>query len=183
MRKIVAGLLGFQELEATLHDEPKQALAGARVPSWRWHDGRVEGARTRVIYRAVLATTAAAFAASLLWYSPLLFGRIWTATSGASVGSTPAWTFLVAPLRELAVALVLAHLIARLRLFNLKGAIGFALALWTAFFAVQMTGAILWDHRPIMLTAVHAGDWLMKMLIMSIMLSAWHGKRYVQQRG
>jgi len=147
-------------------DEVHQELEGARVSYW-----------------AIMASSVVAFAASLLWYSPLLFGRIWSATRGASVASTPAWTFLVAPLRELCVAVVLAHLITRLRLFDLKGAIGFALALWTAFFAVQMAGAILWDHRPVMLTAVHAGDWLMKMLIMSIMLSAWHAKRSTQRRG
>ena len=50
------------------------------------------------------------------------------------------------------------------------------LLLWLAFQAVGMAGAILWDNMQWQLGAVHAGDWLMKMLFMGITLTLWKNK-------
>jgi hypothetical protein len=80
---------------------------------------------------------------------------------------------LLAPLRELIVAYVLAQLLVRLAITSWRGAASLALGLWFAFHAVGMAGAVIWDHMPWALGAVHAGDWLMKMLLMAIMLRAW----------
>jgi len=123
-------------------------------------------------HRAVVVTGFVAFAASLCWYSPILFGGIWMRlrTSGAEA---PGWTMLLAPLRELIVAYVLAQLLVRLAITSWRGAASLALGLWFAFHAVGMAGAVIWDHMPWPLGAVHAGDWLMKMLLMAIMLRAW----------
>jgi hypothetical protein len=46
--------------------------------------------------------------------------------------------------------------------------------LWFGFYAVQMAGAIIWDNMPWQLGAVHAGDWLMKMLFITLASSEWH---------
>jgi hypothetical protein len=48
--------------------------------------------------------------------------------------------------------------------------------LWLAFHAVGMAGAIIWDNMPLELGLVHAGDWLMKMLFMAIVLGLCHKK-------
>lgn len=133
----------------------------------------MDAVAARVNYLAVLIAAGMAFAASLLWYSPLAFGDIWMQHRDAAAVSAPSWTMLVAPLRELIVAVVLAHLMARLSITKWWNAASLGFALWLAFHAVQMAGAVIWDNMPLALGAVHAGDWLMKMLLMPTVLALW----------
>jgi hypothetical protein len=128
-------------------------------------------------YIAAVVTGLAAFALSLLWYSPFLFGNTWLALRNAPVHPLPGWTFLLAPLREIISALLLTHLIVRLGVNNWKNALGLGFVLWFSFYFVQLTGAVMWDNLPWQLGLVHSGDWLMKMLFMSFLLNAWHGKK------
>ncbi len=125
-------------------------------------------------YLAVIVTGLIAFALSLMWYSPILFGKIWMEHRNASIQSSPGWTMLFAPLRELIVSYVLALLFTRLTLTNWKSAAKLIFLLWLAFHAVGMAGAIIWDNMPWQLGAVHSSDWLMKMLFMAVVLSIWH---------
>jgi hypothetical protein len=118
-----------------------------------------------------------AFALSLLWYSPLFFGTIWMALRDAPINPLPRWTFVFAPLREIVTAFLLAHLIVGLRIMNWKGALGLGFELWFAFYFVQLAGAVLWDNKPWQLGMVHAGDWLMKMVLMAVVLSVWHRRK------
>lgn len=136
-----------------------------------------KGAHTsKVNYTAVIITGLAAFALSLLWYSPILFGTIWMQyRTGPQV--PPDWTFALAPLRELTACYVIALLLSRLGIFQTMKAAAWMLLLWFAFHAVGMTGAVLWDNMPWQLGAIHAGDWLMKMLFMATALTLWPGKK------
>ena len=128
-------------------------------------------------FLAVIVTGLIAFALSLMWYSPILFGKIWMEYRNASPQTSPGWTMLFAPLRELIVSYVLALLITRLMLTDWKSAAKLIFLLWLAFHAVGMAGDIIWDNMPWPLGAVHAGDWLMKMLFMAIVLSIWHNNK------
>ncbi len=83
---------------------------------------------------------------------------------------------MFAPLRELIASYVLAFLILRLGIVHWISAVKLILMLWFAFHVVGMAGAIFWDHMAWQLGAVHAGDWLMKMLFMAVVLTAWHNK-------
>ena len=130
----------------------------------------------KINYIAAVVTGLAAFALSLLWYSPFLFGNIWLALRNAPVHPLPGWTFLFAPLREIISAFLLTHLIVRLGVNNWKDALGLGFVLWFSFYFVQLTGAVMWDNLPWQLGLVHSGDWLMKMLFMSLLLNAWHGR-------
>lgn len=134
---------------------------------------RAGGRPAPVNLLAVLAAGLVAFCFSLVWYSPLLFGWVWTGASGEAATAMPVWKMLVAPLRELISAFVLAWLIAHLGITNWKGAAGIALGLWFAFYVVQLAGAVIWDGMAPALGAVHAGDWLGKMLIMALIVNAW----------
>ena len=128
-------------------------------------------------YLAIVVTGLLAFVLSLVWYSPLLFGKIWMEHRNGLPPSAPAWTMFFAPLRELIVSYVLALLITRLAITDWKKAVGLIFLLWLAFQAVGMAGAIIWDNMPLKLGTVHAGDWLMKMLFMAVVLTLWHRKR------
>lgn len=130
-------------------------------------------------YSAIVAAAAAAFAFSMVWYSPLLFADIWVAAKGAEATAMPAWKFLVAPLRELVTACLLAWLVGRLQIDSWKGAAFLGLVLWLAFYVVQLAGAVIFDGMPPALGAVHAGDWLGKMLIMALILNAWRKRQPV----
>jgi len=133
--------------------------------------------KIKINYWAVIITGLTAFILSVLWYSPALFGDIWEQYRHKPNPEIPAWTMVFAPLRELIVAVVLANLIVKLNLTDWKNTTRFILLLWLAFHAVGMAGAILWDNMQWQLGAVHAGDWLMKMLYMGIVLTKWLSRK------
>jgi len=126
---------------------------------------------------AVVVAGLTAFAFSLVWYSPLLFGSVWTNAQGAEATAMAPWKFFVAPLRELFTAWFLAWLIGRLDIMDWKDAAGLGFLLWAAFYVVQLAGAVIFDGMRVGLGAVHAGDWLGKMLIMALILNAWRKPR------
>src|SRR5258706_7443369 len=95
-------------------------------------------------YWAVIATGLIAFALSLLWYSPILFGEIWMKYRTAPP-SVPGWTMLLAPLRELLASYVLALLITQLA-SDWKSAVKLIFLLSSAFHAVGMAGAVNSDY-------------------------------------
>jgi hypothetical protein len=127
-------------------------------------------------YWVIIITGFVAFFLSILWYSPLLFGKIWEQYRHAPNPEIPKWTMVFAPLRELIASYVLAKLIVLLKLTNWEKTIVVFLLLWLAFHAVGMAGAILWDNMQWQLGVVHAGDWLMKMLFMGFVLTFWLNK-------
>jgi hypothetical protein len=120
---------------------------------------------------AIVVVGVGSFILSAVWYSPWLFGFVWE--SDAAAESTPAWSFALAPLREILSAAVVLFLIRRTRASDWRSALALGLVLWAGFYVVQLAGAVIWDTMPWELGAVHAGDWLMKMLVMATALGAW----------
>lgn len=135
----------------------------------------------KINYVAVLITGIVAFILSGIWYSPAVFGPIWMKYRTIAPPDFPEWTMAFAPLRELIASYVIALLIVRISITSVRSSINFILLLWLAFHAVGMAGAILWDHVAWQLGAVHAGDWLMKMIFMTVVLTLWHNKKIVSQ--
>jgi hypothetical protein len=133
----------------------------------------MESHLARINYAAVIVAALTAFAFSLVWYSPLLFGSVWIEAKGADATAMPAWKFFIAPLRELITAGLLAWLIGRLAIDSWKDAAALGFILWLAFYVVQLAGAVIFDGMPPALGAVHAGDWLGKILILSVVVSVW----------
>ena len=138
--------------------------------------------KMKLNYWAVATTGIMAFLLSMLWYSALLFGNVWIQYRHAPNQAIPQWTMALAPLRELIASFVLAKMIVLLQLTDWKKTTSLILLLWLAFHAVGMAGAILWDNMQWQLGAVHAGDWLMKMLFMGIALTAWHNRLYTTKQ-
>jgi uncharacterized protein DUF1761 len=143
----------------------------------------IESPNIGISFAAIIISALAAFSFSLAWYSPLMFGDIWMKYRDASLAAAPLWKFFLAPLREIITASVLAFLIARVRPATFTSALALGLVLWAGFYAVQLTGAVIWDNRPWQLSAVHAGDWLMKTLFMTVVLAWWSGSLRTSTRG
>jgi len=131
----------------------------------------------RMHYAAVVAAVLAGILVSSIWYSPLLFGTQWMELRAVTPPATadpsmPAWRVVVELVRELVVAYVLAR-------FVLLGGGGWKSALrlgfwaWLGFPVAMLVGASLWDNKPWLLSLIHAGDWLVKMLVMAVVVGAW----------
>ena len=52
-------------------------------------------------------------------------------------------------------------------------ALALALALWVAFPVVLLAGSVFHERVPVALAAVHAGDWLLKLLVVTAVTGLW----------
>jgi hypothetical protein len=121
---------------------------------------------------AVVVAAVAAFLASGAWYA--VFGNQLKALStGVEVSRPPALQAAVELLRNLVVAAVVAGLVASLELDNWTGAVLLGLALWIAFPVVLLAGSVFHENVPWRLAAIHAGDWLVKLLVIAVIVGLW----------
>ncbi len=129
---------------------------------------------------AVVVAALAVFVLGWLWYSPLLFLKPWMRLRGmdpvaAMAGAKmPAGKLLVELARCLVLAYVIACFVAQLGLGSWTGAVRLGLFLWIGFPVILLTGSVLWENVPWKVAAIHAGDWLVKMLVIPIVVTVWH---------
>jgi len=134
---------------------------------------------THVNYLAVLVAAVAVFVLGWLWYSPLLFYKPWMRLRGmdpvaAMAGAKmPGGKLLIELARCLVLAYVIARFVALLGVSSWMGAVHFGLFLWIGFPVIILTGSVLWENIPWKVAAIHAGDWLVKLLVIPIIVSAW----------
>ena len=124
-------------------------------------------------YLAVIAAVVAAFVTSSVYYvlmAPRL-ARISPAWANAS--QQPAWKIVQEPFRTLVTAAVVAGLTTLLAIADVAGAVQLALGLWLAFPAMLLAGSVIHENVPWRLAAVHAGDWLLKLLIIGVIVALW----------
>ena len=76
--------------------------------------------------------------------------------------------------RCIIVAYVIARFVALLGISSWLGAVHFGLMVWIGFPVIILTGSVLWENTPWKVAAIHAGDWLVKMLVISIIVTLWH---------
>ena len=133
-----------------------------------------------VNYLPVLVSAVVVFVLGWLWYSPLLFFKPWmrlrgldpvAAMAGAKV---PAGKLLIELARCLVLAYVIARFVALLGITTWIGALHFGLFLWIGFPVILLAGSVLWDNTPLGVAAIHAGDWLVKLLVISVIAGVWH---------
>src|SRR5438094_7949686 len=133
-----------------------------------------------VNYPAVLVAAFAVFVLGWLWYSPLLFYKPWMRLRGmdpvaAMAGAKmPGGKLLIELARCLVLAYVIARFVALLGVSTWMGAVHLGLFLWIGFPVILLTGSILWETVPWKVAAIHAGDGLVKLVVISIIVSVWH---------
>jgi hypothetical protein len=125
---------------------------------------------------AIVVAAIAAFVEGALWNSPFLFGKARIKLAGLD----PAIEMKVSaakPLAELircvVVAFVLALVLQLAGVADLQGAFGLAVLIWFGFQAVFLLGGIIWEKLPPKLYAIHVGDALVKILLMTAILGLW----------
>ncbi len=127
-----------------------------------------------VNFLAVVVAAVAAFVVSFVWY--IVFGEQLSSARGvgaAAMTTPPAWMMVVELVRSLVVASVVAGLATRLGIADWTGASLLGLTAWIGFPAVLLVGSVLWENVPGTLAAIHAGDWLVKLLVIAIIVSIW----------
>jgi hypothetical protein len=126
-------------------------------------------------YSTVAAAALAAFVASLAWYTG--FGGVMAGLSDAepstAAGTTsPAWAMLFVVAQSLVVASVLAYFVSRLGIVDRRAALRLGALVWI-FPASILLGSVVHENVPPALAAIHAGDWLVKLLLISVLLGTW----------
>jgi hypothetical protein len=78
-------------------------------------------------------------------------------------------------LNELVRGLVVAYVLAvvLLGVVDWKGAVQRGVLVWIGFPAMILAGSVIWDKKPWKLAAIHAGDWLVKLLLTAAILGVW----------
>jgi hypothetical protein len=89
-------------------------------------------------------------------------------------GRPAPWKVLAELVRTSVVATAFAWIAARADLLTLPGALLLALLIWVAFPVVLLTGSIIWERVPVVTAAIHAGDWLLKLLLVALVLGLLH---------
>ena len=126
-------------------------------------------------YLAVVVAAVAAFVVSAMWYT--IFADASMELRGidpdtaANVG-TPPWTMLFVIAQSLVVASMLAYFVGHLGIVDWRGAVRLGALVWV-FPAMILLGFVVHENVPLMLAAIHAGDWLVKLLLMTVILGVW----------
>ena len=126
-------------------------------------------------YLAILVAAVAGFIISGAYYG--LVANQLAGLHEAYAESRPkepaARTMIVEMVRNLVVATAVSILARRLDISSLPAALLLAIGLWVAFPVVLFAGSIAHEQYPQKLAAIHAGDWLLKLLAISVIVGLW----------
>ncbi|MEO3859127.1 DUF1761 domain-containing protein [Acrocarpospora sp. B8E8] len=115
---------------------------------------------------AIAVSVAAGFVISSIWYALV--------PSQSTAPPPQPWKILFEPVRTLVLALVLAGLSAKIGIDSWSGGLLLGLVIWTGFPLVLLSGSVLWEAVPWRPAAAHAGDWLIKLLVICVIVGVWH---------
>ncbi len=120
---------------------------------------------------AVVVATLATFVLGGAYYAVL--GNQLTANAAAP-GERPGWQVATVELaRGLFLSAVVAGLAAQGDIGTATGGLVLGLALWVGFPVVLWAGAMFHERVPLRPAAIHAGDWLVKLLVVGLLVSVW----------
>jgi hypothetical protein len=122
---------------------------------------------------AVLVGTVALFVIGAAYYATFGAQLAQVSDAAAAAGSMRPWQVAVEFLRCLILALVVAGLAAKANVVGLAEGLLLGLVLWIGFPFVLWTGAVVHERTPVKLAAIHAGDWLVKLLVVAVLVSVW----------
>jgi uncharacterized protein DUF1761 len=122
---------------------------------------------------AVVVATIAAFVSGATYYTVLGRQLAEVSDAAAAGGRPPPWKLAAELLRCLIIAAVVAGLASRGGIDEWTGGLLLGLALWIGFPFVLWTGAIVHENAPWRLAVIHGGDWLVKLLMVSAIVTVW----------
>jgi hypothetical protein len=132
-----------------------------------------------VNYLTVLVSAVVVFVLGWLWYSPLLFFKPWMRARGmdpaaAMAGAKmPGGKLVIEFARCFVLSFVIFRFVSLLGIVRVIGAVHFGLSVWIGFPVLILVGSVLWENTPWKVAAIHAGDWLVKLLVVPIIVVLW----------
>jgi Protein of unknown function (DUF1761) len=109
----------------------------------------------------------ASVAASAAWYTAWRHRLARLDEAYAGDAPPPGWLLPVELTRNAAVATAVAVLARRTGVAGPGSAVRLGAGLWGAFPVVLLTGSVVHEKVPWQQAAIHAGDWLVKLLLMA----------------
>jgi hypothetical protein len=85
----------------------------------------------------------------------------------------PPWLLAVEVAKHLVVAAVVAGLAAGIGTTAWPTAVLLGLALWVGFPVILLLGSVVHENVPWRLAALHADDWLVKLLLIAVIVGIW----------
>jgi hypothetical protein len=123
-------------------------------------------------YLPIVTAGVAVFVFAAIYYTVLAPKRAKLSSAAASARPRPG--LMVIELgKSLLVAAVVAELASLVGATNVGRGVALGLALWIAFPVVLLAGSITYENVPWKLGAIHSGDWLGKLVIISVIVTAW----------
>ncbi|HEX3732395.1 MAG TPA: DUF1761 domain-containing protein [Mycobacteriales bacterium] len=126
-------------------------------------------------YVAVAVAAVAVFIVSTAWY--MMFSTQRAALLGAKASAAgekpPPWKIVGELVRSAVVGLVIAGLAAKLSADGIGETVLLGVVLWVGFPFILLTGSVIWDNVSWKLAAIHAGDWLLKLVVIAAIVGAW----------
>jgi nitrate reductase gamma subunit len=115
----------------------------------------------------------AGFAAAFGYYMLLAQRLRELGSNAATAGRQPGWVPVVELAKHLLVAAVVVGLAARAGVTSAVDGALLGTALWLGFPVVLLLGSVVHEKVAWRLAALHAGDWLAKLLIIGAIAGAW----------
>jgi hypothetical protein len=123
-------------------------------------------------YLAIVVAAVAAFVTSAVWYTLFANPMANLSKAGPAESGTLIGTMLFVIAQSLLVAFMVAYFVSRLGISGFAGAAGLGALLWI-FPAAILLGSVVHEGVPLALAAIHAGDWLVKLLLIAVIVSVW----------
>ncbi|MEV8376879.1 DUF1761 domain-containing protein [Kribbella sp. NPDC056861] len=128
-----------------------------------------------MIVVGIAAAALAAFVLSSVYYAvvtPLEQKAVGPAALDR--GRPAAWKVVVEVLRTALVAAMFAWVADRGGELSLGHTLPLALVLWVGFPFVLLTGSVIWEKVHPATAALHAGDWLLKLVLIAVAVGLLH---------
>jgi Protein of unknown function (DUF1761) len=122
---------------------------------------------------AIVVAVVAALVISGVWYA-VLGGQLAALHEAYAVAGPPSvQVVLVELVRNLVLAAVVAGLVDRIGVEGWAEGVALGLVLWIGFPVVILFGSVYHEKVPPKLAAIHSGDWLLKLVVVSTIIGAW----------
>ena len=128
-----------------------------------------------VNYLSILIASVFSFVVGMLWYSPALFGNLWTKLSKVDIKksknkSSVGVSMLLGFISTLILASVFQYLIVLLKYSGLAAGATLGFWLWLGFLATSLLGGVLWEGKPWGLYILNSVYWLVNLLVIGASL-------------
>ncbi len=131
-------------------------------------------------YLAVLVSALATIVVGFLWYSPLLFGKLWmklSMISNADIkkakqkGMTASYLLMI--ISTLLMSYVLAVFLDYANALTPVAGLATGVLLWLGFVVPLLLGSVLWEGKSWKLYMLNVAYYLVVLIIMGAILGGW----------